>query len=106
GSSFVVDDQAAWERTFAVCFGGVYNCTRAFLPLLVASDEGWIVNTSSNYGLVASGGTSEPSSAYSTAKFAVRGFSEALIADLRRHAPHVKVAAVFPGWVGTDLVAN
>jgi NAD(P)-dependent dehydrogenase (short-subunit alcohol dehydrogenase family) len=47
-----------------------------------------------------------PNTAYSTAKFAVRGFSEALIEDLRTHAPHVRVAVVMPGHVGTDIVAN
>ena len=43
---------------------------------------------------------------YSTAKFAVKGFSEALLTDLRVHAPHVKVAVVMPGHVGTGIVAN
>jgi short-subunit dehydrogenase len=47
-----------------------------------------------------------PHTAYSTAKFAVKGFSEALITDLRVHAPHVKVAVVMPGHVGTGIVAN
>jgi NAD(P)-dependent dehydrogenase (short-subunit alcohol dehydrogenase family) len=44
--------------------------------------------------------------AYSTAKFAVRGFSEALIEDLRVNAPHVRVAVVMPGHVGTDIIAS
>ena len=39
-----------WDRTFDICWGGVYNCCRAFVPLLVASDEGYIVNTSSVNG--------------------------------------------------------
>ena len=47
-----------------------------------------------------------PHTAYSSAKFAVKGFSEALIEDLRVHAPHVKVAVVMPGHVGTSIVAN
>jgi NAD(P)-dependent dehydrogenase (short-subunit alcohol dehydrogenase family) len=47
-----------------------------------------------------------PQTAYSTAKFAVKGFSEALIEDLRVHAPHVRVAVVMPGHVGTDIIAN
>jgi short-subunit dehydrogenase len=47
-----------------------------------------------------------PNTAYSTAKFAVRGFTEALIEDLRVHAPQVRVAVVLPGHVGTDIVVN
>ena len=47
-----------------------------------------------------------PNTAYSAAKFAVRGFTEALIEDLRVHAPHVRVALVLPGHVGTGIMAN
>jgi NAD(P)-dependent dehydrogenase (short-subunit alcohol dehydrogenase family) len=106
GGSFVTGDRHEWERVFAVDWGGVYNCTRAFLPLLIASPEGVLVNTSSLNGIWAVLGPGMPNTAYSTAKFAVRGFSEALIEDLRTHAPHVRVAVVMPGHVGTDIVAN
>jgi len=106
GGSFVEDDRDEWERVFAVDWWGVYNCTRAFLPLLIASPEGVLVNTSSLNGIWAVLGPGMPNTAYSTAKFAVRGFSEALIEDLRTHAPHVRVAVVMPGHVGTDIVAN
>jgi NAD(P)-dependent dehydrogenase (short-subunit alcohol dehydrogenase family) len=84
----------------------VYNCSRAFVPLIVASDAGYIVNTSSVNGFWAALGPNVPHSAYSTAKFAVKGFSESLIADLRVNAPHVKVAVVMPGHIGTGIVAN
>jgi NAD(P)-dependent dehydrogenase (short-subunit alcohol dehydrogenase family) len=106
GSSFVSGDREEWERTFAIDWWGVYYCARAFMPLLVASGDGVLVNTSSVNGLWASLGPGVPQTAYSTAKFAVRGFSEALIEDLRVHAPHVRVAVVMPGHVGTDIVAN
>jgi NAD(P)-dependent dehydrogenase (short-subunit alcohol dehydrogenase family) len=106
GASFVEDDRAEWERTFGVCWYGVYYCTRAFLPLLVASDEACIVNTSSVNGFWACLGPRMPHTAYSTAKFAVKGFSEALLVDLRVNAPHVKVALVMPGHVGTSIVLN
>ena len=106
GGSFVAGDPAEWERTFAVCWWGVYHCTRAFLPLLVASPEGFIVNTSSVNGFWASLGPGVPHTAYCSAKFAVKGFSEALIEDLRVNAPHVKVAVVMPGHIGTSIVAN
>ena len=106
GGSFISDSREEWERTFAIDWWGVYYCARAFLPLLIASGGGVLVNTSSVSGFWASLGPGAPNSAYSTAKFAVRGFSEALIEDLRANAPHVRVAVVMPGHVGTDIVAN
>jgi NAD(P)-dependent dehydrogenase (short-subunit alcohol dehydrogenase family) len=104
--SFVGDSREEWERTFAVDWWGVYYCARAFLPLLIASGDGVLVNTSSVNGLWAALGPGMPNTAYATAKFAVRGFSEALIEDLRSNAPAVRVAVVIPGHVGTDIVAN
>ena len=106
GYSFITEDRAGWDRTFAICWGGVYHCSRAFLPLIIASDAGYIVNTSSVNGFWAALGPDVPHSAYSTAKFAVKGFSESLITDLRVNAPHVKVAVVMPGHIGTGIVAN
>ena len=111
GGSFVAgltdpDEHAAWERTFAVCWGGVLNGCRAFLPLLIASERGHLVNTSSVNGFFASLGPGVPHTAYSAAKFAVKGFSEGLINDLRVHAPHVSVSVVMPGHIGTDIVNN
>jgi NAD(P)-dependent dehydrogenase (short-subunit alcohol dehydrogenase family) len=106
GGSFVNGDRAEWDRTFAVCWGGVYHCARAFVPLLVASDDAYLVNTSSVNGFWACLGMNNPHTAYSSAKFAVKGFSEALITDFRVNAPHVKVAVVMPGHIGTDIVTN
>lgn len=106
GGSFLTGDRAEWERTFGVCWGGVYNGCRAFVPLLVASDEGYLVNTSSVNGFWARLGVGMPHTAYSSAKFAVKGLSEALIEDFRINAPHVKVAVVMPGHIGTHIVAN
>jgi NAD(P)-dependent dehydrogenase (short-subunit alcohol dehydrogenase family) len=106
GGSFINDPREQWERVFAVDFWGVYYCARAFLPLLISSTEGVLVNTSSVNGFWASLGPNVPHTAYSTAKFAVKGLSEALIEDLRVHAPHVQVAVVMPGHVGTDIAAN
>ena len=106
GESFVSSPREVWERTFAVDWWGVYYCARAFLPLLIASGNGVLVNTSSVNGFWASLGPGMPNTAYSTAKFAVKGFSEALIEDLRAHAPQVRVAVVMPGHVGTDIIVN
>jgi len=106
GGSFVSDPRDVWERTFSVDWWGVYYGTRAFLPLLIASDEGVLVNTSSINGFWATLGPGVPQTAYSAAKFAVKGFTEALIEDLRVNAPHVRVAVVMPGHVGTDIAVN
>jgi NAD(P)-dependent dehydrogenase (short-subunit alcohol dehydrogenase family) len=106
GASFVRDSREAWERTFAVDWWGVYYCARAFLPLLIASGDGVLVNTSSVDGFWATLGPGMPNTSYATAKFAVKGFTEALIEDLRINVPQVRVAVVMPGHVGTDIIAN
>ena len=106
GGSLFSNSRAQWEKTFNICWGGVYFCTRAFLPMLVRADEAHIVNTSSVNGFWASLGPNVPHTAYCAAKFAVKGFSEALIADLRVNAPHVKCSVVMPGHIGTSIVSN
>jgi NAD(P)-dependent dehydrogenase (short-subunit alcohol dehydrogenase family) len=106
GGSFVAGSRAEWDRTFGICWGGVYHVARAFVPLLVASSEGHLVNTSSVNGFWASLGPGVPHTAYSAAKFAVKGFSEALMEDFRINAPHVRVSVVMPGHIGTDIVKN
>ncbi len=90
GGSIVVDPREEWEQVFAVCWGGVYLGTRTFLPLLMAAESGHVVNTSSVNGFWATlGGRAH--TAYSAAKFAVKGFTEALITDFRVNAPHLRV---------------
>jgi len=106
GGSFVLDDREEWDKTFAVCWNGVYFCSRAFLPMLLASSEAHLINTSSVNGFWASLGPRSAHTAYSAAKFAVKGFTEALINDFRVNAPHVKVSLVMPGHIGTDIVIN
>ncbi len=106
GGSFVTGDREEWDRTFAVDWGGIYLTTRVFLPLLLAADEGHVINTSSINGLWASVGPSTPHTAYSTAKFAVRGFTEALITDFRLNAPHLRASVVIPGHIGTSIIIN
>src|SRR5229473_901858 len=70
GGSMIASSREEWEKTFNVCWGGVYNSTRAFLPMLQRADEGHIVNTSSISGFWASIGPRVPHTAYSAAKFA------------------------------------
>ena len=81
-------------------FRGVVNGTRAFLPILVAADEGAIVNTSSVFGLVGV----PNQSAYCASKFAVRGFMDALRQELR--GTGVTAVNVHPGGINTNIVRN
>ena len=106
GGSMFSNSREEWERTFNICWGGVYNCTRAFLPMLQRADQGHIVNTSSVNGFWASVGPRISHTSYCAAKFAVKGFTEALITDLQVHAPHIKCSVVMPGHIGTSIVTN
>jgi NAD(P)-dependent dehydrogenase (short-subunit alcohol dehydrogenase family) len=106
GGSLFTNTREQWERTFNICWGGVYLGVRTFLPLLQRADEGHIVNTSSVNGFWATVGLGVSHTAYSAAKFAVKGFTEALINDLRLNAPHIKCSVVMPGHIGTSIVSN
>ncbi len=106
GESFLASTEAEWERTFDICWGGVYATTRAFMPLLRASRSADIVNVSSVNGCFATLGSTSPVSAYASAKFAVKGFTEALQTDLAIYAPHVRATLVMPGFIGTSIAAN
>jgi NAD(P)-dependent dehydrogenase (short-subunit alcohol dehydrogenase family) len=106
GGSLFTSTREQWERTFNICWGGVYLGVRTFLPMLVKADEGHIVNTSSVNGFWASIGMTQSHTAYSAAKFAVKGFTEALINDLRLNAPHIRCSVVMPGHIGTSIVSN
>ena len=106
GGSLFTSTREQWERTFNICWGGVYLGVRTFLPMFLKADEGHIVNTSSVNGFWASVGMGVSHTAYSAAKFAVKGFTEALINDLRLNAPHIKCSVVMPGHIGTSIVSN
>ncbi|WP_330254303.1 SDR family NAD(P)-dependent oxidoreductase [Nocardia sp. NBC_00565] len=90
------DDE--WLRQ--INFDGVVNGTRAFLPILVEQDQGVIVNTSSVFGLVGM----PYQSAYCAAKFAVRGFTDALRQELR--GTGVSAVNVHPGGITTNIARN
>ena len=106
GQSFIKSDVEEWEKVFAVCWYGVYYCSRAFMEALIKSDEGHIINTSSVNGFWASLGDGVPHTSYSAAKFAVKGFSEALLNDFKVNTPHLNVSLVMPGHIGTDISQN
>jgi NAD(P)-dependent dehydrogenase (short-subunit alcohol dehydrogenase family) len=106
GGSLFTTTREQWERTFNIDWGGVYLGVRTFLPMLMQAEEGHIVNTSSVNGFWASIGPGISQTAYSAAKFAVKGFTEALMTDLRLNAPHIKCSVVMPGHIGTSIVSN
>jgi NAD(P)-dependent dehydrogenase (short-subunit alcohol dehydrogenase family) len=90
------------ERVMDVDFWGVVNGTKAFLPHLIASGDGHLVNISSLFGLLAM-----PSqSAYNAAKFAVRGFTESLRQEMLIARHPVEVTCVHPGGIKTAIARN
>ena len=90
------------ERIIDVDFWGVVNGTKAFLPHVIASGDGHIVNISSVFGLIAVPGQSS----YNAAKFAVRGFTEALHQEMLVAKHPVKVTCVHPGGIKTAVARN
>ena len=68
--------------------------------------EAHLVNTNSINGFWASLGPGVAHTAYNAAKFVVKGFSEAVVCDLRLHTPHVKISVVMPGHIGTGIAEN
>lgn len=90
------------ERVMDVDFWGVVNGTKAFLPHLIASGDGHIVNVSSLFGIFSVPGQA----AYNSAKFAVRGFTEALRQEMIASGRPVKVTTVHPGGIKTAIMRN
>jgi NADP-dependent 3-hydroxy acid dehydrogenase YdfG len=90
------------ERVMDVDYWGVVNGTKAFLPYLIASGDGHVINVSSVFGLFAVPGQA----AYNSAKFAVRGFTEALRQEMVAAGHPVKVLTVHPGGIKTAIARN
>ena len=90
------------ERVMDVDYWGVVNGTKAFLPHLIASGDGHVINISSVFGLFAVPGQA----AYNSAKFAVRGFTEALRQEMMVARHPVKVTTVHPGGIKTAIARN
>ncbi|ORW02429.1 SDR family NAD(P)-dependent oxidoreductase [Mycobacterium kyorinense] len=90
------------ERVMDVDFWGVVNGTKAFLPHLIASGDGHVINVSSVFGLFSVPGQA----AYNSAKFAVRGFTEALRQEMILAGHPVKVTTVHPGGIKTAIARN
>jgi len=90
------------EHVIDVDFWGVVNGTKAFLPYLIESGGGHLINISSAYGLIAAPGYS----AYNAAKFAVRGFTEAVQQETQSAGHPVRVSCVYPGAVQTRILQS
>jgi short-subunit dehydrogenase len=95
-------DQAQMDWLMNINFWGVVHATRAFLPHLATRPEAHIVNLSSIFGIVAPPGQT----AYASAKFAVRGFSESLRHELQTAQSPVRLSVVHPGGIATNIVRN
>jgi short-subunit dehydrogenase len=95
-------DQAQMDWLMNINFWGVVHGSRAFLPHLAGRREAHIVNVSSIFGIIAPPGQT----AYAAAKFAVRGFSEALRHELAMNKSPVRLSVVHPGGVATNIASN
>jgi NADP-dependent 3-hydroxy acid dehydrogenase YdfG len=106
GIAFIGDIEATefkdLEHVMDVDYWGVVNGTKVFLPHLIASGDGHVVNISSVFGLLSAPGQG----AYTAAKFAVRGFTEALRQEMIIAGHPVKVTCVHPGGIKTAIVRN
>jgi short-subunit dehydrogenase len=95
-------DQAQFEWLMNINFWGVVHGSRAFLPHLSNRPAAHIVNISSIFGIIAPAGQT----AYCAAKFAVRGFSEALRHEFWLAKSPINVTVVHPGGIKTNIVRN
>ena len=99
GTTVLDSDWADYDRILGVNLFGVLHGTKAFLPHLIASGDGHVVNVSSLNGVMAQAGIN----AYSASKFAVRGFTEALRQEVLLAGHPVQVTVVHPGGVRTNI---
>jgi NAD(P)-dependent dehydrogenase (short-subunit alcohol dehydrogenase family) len=102
GTTVLDSDWSVYDRVLAVNLWGVLHGTRAFLPHLVASGDGHVVNISSLNGIMA-----QPElSPYCISKFGVRGFTEALRSEMLLAGHPVQVTVVHPGGVRTNIASS
>ena len=102
GGTFDQVDAADFDWLMSINFGAVVRLTRAFMPILQAAPAAQIVNISSIFGIIAPPGQT----AYCSAKFALRGFSESLRHELEAADSPVRVTVVHPGGVRTGIGEN
>jgi len=92
--------QDDWDWVMGVNFWGIVHGARAFVPMMLAQGEGYIVNTASAAGL----GPYYPSAPYHVSKSAALAFSEQLYYSLKLMKAPVGVSVLCPGWVRTRIL--
>ena len=102
----MLDDRAEWEPTFDICWGGVYLVHAGVHADAAGQRRGPRRQHQQRQRLLGIARPGIPHTAYSAAKFAVKGFTEALITDFRLNAPHLRASVVMPGHIGTSIVIN
>ncbi|MFV9635217.1 SDR family oxidoreductase [Mycobacterium neumannii] len=102
GAALLDNDYETYERIVDINLWGVINGTKEFLPHLIASSDGHLVNISSLNGLLGQASMS----AYCTTKFAVRGFTESLRAEMLTEGHPVRVTVVHPGGIATNIATS
>lgn len=93
-------EEERFRKVMDVNFFGVVNGTKAFLPQMVENGEGALVNVSSVFGLIGTPNNAD----YCASKFAVRGFTEALLVEF--HGSPISIHIVHPGGINTNIVRN
>jgi len=90
-----------WDRTIDVNLKGAYLCSKAVAPLMIEQRSGSIINISSNSGLY------HPSAMrfteYVVSKAGMNGLTKAMALAL---GPHIRVNAICPGWIRTDMMED
>ncbi len=99
GGMAIGTPKKVWDWVLDVNLGGVINGVNAFVPLFLEQNEGHVVNTASESGLVGSAG----SGPYCASKFAVVGLSEALFHELAIYGKNVHVTVLCPNFVRTRI---
>lgn len=102
GGQFEQVSEEDFDWLMSINFAAVVRLTRVFLPLLQQSQAAQIVNMSSIFGIIAPPGQT----AYSAAKFAVRGFSEALRHELDAGNSSVRMTLLHLGGVRTGIATS
>jgi NAD(P)-dependent dehydrogenase (short-subunit alcohol dehydrogenase family) len=102
GETVAETEFEVYDRVLGVNLFGVINGSKAFLPHLIASGDGHVINVSSLNGIMA-----QPElSAYCTSKFGVRGFTETLRSEMLLAGHPVQVSVVHPGGVRTNIASS
>jgi NAD(P)-dependent dehydrogenase (short-subunit alcohol dehydrogenase family) len=99
GGSTIGTPKKIWDWVMSVNLDGVVNGMNAFIPLFLEQNEGHVVNTASEAGLVGVAGMGP----YNASKFAVVGISESLFHELANTGKNVHVSVLCPNFVRTRI---